>query len=165
MSHATAQHTRLRSLGEIQMTMPPEVGVSSGLRVLVVEDSFLIAWSLRRMLNDLGCHVIGPASSVRGALDLLDSTECDAAILDVNLAGENSMPIASALSDMGTPFVFLTGYSSPATVELKFRSHIRLRKPLTESALRRVVIEQLSTPHIDPAPPPPRNTAPDPSVD
>lgn len=117
-----------------------------GLRVLVVEDSFLIAWSLRRMLGDLGCHVVGPASNVRAALDLLDIEECDAAILDVNLAGENSLPIAAALDQRGHPFVFLTGYSSPAIAELKFNNHPRLRKPLTESALRRAVMEQLATP-------------------
>lgn len=115
-----------------------------GLRVLVVEDSFLIAWSLRKMLSDLGCEVIGPASTVRGALDLMHNHACDAAILDVNLAGETSMPVAAELTEQGCPFIFLTGYSSPAIVEVKFQSHTRLRKPLTENLLRRAIREEFA---------------------
>lgn len=128
-----------------------EIGVTNtevlsikGLRVLVVEDSFLIAWSLRRMLSDLGCKVIGPASTVRSAIELIEQQDCDAAILDVNLAGETSMPVAAVLTDRGRPFLFLTGYSSPALVEAKFNTHRRLRKPLTESTLRSAVIEEFT---------------------
>lgn len=124
------------------MTSTTEREISlKGLRVLIVEDSFLIAWSLRRMLTDLGCRVIGPVASVSQALPLLEAGECDAAILDVNLGAETSVPVAEALVRKGTPFFFVTGYSSPALQQIEFKSYRRLRKPVNERALRAAMIE------------------------
>jgi len=124
--------------------MTTGIGVEAlkGLRVLVVEDSFLIAWSLRKMLSDLGCEVIGPASSVDGAMRLIEEGQCDAGILDINLGTETSVSIAATLTEKGTPFLFVTGYSSPAMMEVKFQNCRRLRKPLTESALREAILEE-----------------------
>ncbi|MEZ5874083.1 MAG: hypothetical protein R3D30_04400 [Hyphomicrobiales bacterium] len=59
-----------------------------GLRVLVVEDEAPIALQLEDMLSELGCGVIGPASRVGQALRLIEGQEVDAAVLDLNIAGE-----------------------------------------------------------------------------
>jgi len=78
-----------------------------GLRVLVVEDEALVALQLEDMLAELGCAIIGPASRVCQALDLLGGQVVDAAVLDLNVAGELVYPVADALARRG----FLT--SSP----------------------------------------------------
>lgn len=111
------------------------------MRVLVVEDSYLIACSLRRILSDLGCRVVGPAASVEQALRVIERDGCDAAILDINLGKETSLPIAEILLERSTPFFFVTGYTSPALAGIEFKSRRRLRKPLTESALRNAMLE------------------------
>ena len=80
------------------------------LRVLVVEDEAMVAMMLEDMLDDLGCRVVGPAASLAAGLELARSAPLDAAVLDVNLAGEKVFPIADALSERGVPFVYATGY-------------------------------------------------------
>ncbi|EQB06414.1 hypothetical protein L288_11220 [Sphingobium quisquiliarum P25] len=80
-------------------------------RVLLVEDEFLVAMHIEDMLVDLGYKVVGPVSRLEDALKLVHSGEpIDAALLDVNLAGERSWPVARALRDRGIPFLFATGY-------------------------------------------------------
>ena len=74
-----------------------------GLHVLVVEDAFLVALDLSDQLTDSGCDVIGPASSVKQALEKIDGVALDGAVLDVNLAGERSFPIAELLASRGIP--------------------------------------------------------------
>lgn len=67
-----------------------------GLRVLIVEDEALAAIQLEDMLADLGCAIIGPANDQ--ALDLLGQEAVDAAVLDLNVAGELVYPVADALA-------------------------------------------------------------------
>jgi CheY-like chemotaxis protein len=82
----------------------------SGRRVLLVEDEPIVAWLLKDMLVDLGLMVVGPAASVNQALAMIDAESIDMAVLDVNLKGQMSYPIADALVARGVPFVFSTGY-------------------------------------------------------
>ena len=84
----------------------------SGRRVLVVEDEMIVAWLLQDMLADLGCAVVGPAARVYQALAMIDAEAIDAAVLDVNLNGQKSYPVADALAARGMPFVFSTGYET-----------------------------------------------------
>ena len=60
----------------------------AGLRVLIVEDEFLLAMELETLVECSGCTAVGPASSVRQALALIDGEEPDIALLDVDLKGE-----------------------------------------------------------------------------
>jgi CheY-like chemotaxis protein len=112
----------------------------SGLRVLVVEDSYVIACNVRQMLLDLGCSVLGPVSSVRAAMQLLDRGGCNAAILDINLGVETSAPIAARLEQDQTPFILVSGYASPTLPEGSFNTHRRLHKPITLDTLRDAVL-------------------------
>jgi DNA-binding response OmpR family regulator len=82
-----------------------------GSRVLIVEDEFFIALDIGEQLADAGFEVVGPASSVAKALKLVAEPGCDVAILDVNLAGETSEPVAQKLRESEKPFVVLSGYS------------------------------------------------------
>jgi DNA-binding response OmpR family regulator len=81
-------------------------------RILVVEDEFLISAMLCDMLFDAEAVVVGPAASVSAALRLVQDNDVDCAILDMNLNGEWSDPIADELDRKGVPFIFTTGYGA-----------------------------------------------------
>ena len=85
-----------------------------GVRVLVVEDEYLIAILIEEILEAAGCIVMGPIPRLREALDAVEHDDYDAAVLDVNLAGERINPVADALSERNVPFLFVTGYGANA---------------------------------------------------
>lgn len=87
------------------------MGLLSGRSILVVEDEMLVLMSIETMLEDLGCTDVEATATVPGALQLLKECSFDAAMLDVNLNGETSYPVADALIAAGIPFVFSTGYA------------------------------------------------------
>lgn len=116
------------------------VPMLEGLRVLVVEDSFLAAASISRMLSDLGCRVVGPVSTVEKAVPLIDAGRCDAGVLDINLAGQTSEPIADRLAELKLPYLFVTGYASPMLLSMRQRAHTRLHKPIAERELRDALV-------------------------
>ncbi len=74
-------------------------------QILVVEDEFLIAMELAQTLRRAGYQVVGPAASLGTAFELLRHVRPDAAVLDVNLAGERVTPVAEVLRAMAVPFV------------------------------------------------------------
>jgi CheY-like chemotaxis protein len=84
----------------------------ANLRILVVEDEFLIASVVCDMLEDASAVVVGPAATVADALHLLQANVVEAALLDMNLNGQWSDPIAAELRSRGIPFVFTTGYGT-----------------------------------------------------
>ena len=81
-------------------------------RILVIEDEALVAMLVEDALLDAGFGVIGPARSVAEALGLLAAEQPSAAVLDLNLGGENSLGVADALAERGIPFLVATGYGS-----------------------------------------------------
>jgi DNA-binding response OmpR family regulator len=99
-----------------------------GVRVLVVEDEFLVATLIEDMLQSAGCVVSGPIPRLAEALDAVDRGSYDAAILDVNLGGERIDPVAQALSYRNVPFAFLTGYST-GSLPGEYAERPYLRKP------------------------------------
>ena len=106
----------------------------SGRKVLVVEDEMIVGWLLEDMLVDLGCAIVGPANSVNQALAMIDAEAFDAAVLDVNLDGQMSYPVADALTARGMPFVFSTGYDKD-TLRDGYRTFPVLQKPFHRSEL------------------------------
>lgn len=100
----------------------------SGVRVLVVEDEFAVLLLVEDMLTELGCEVAGTASRLADALSMASRLECDAAILDVNINGENVTPVAEALTARDMPIVFSTGYGRSG-IDARFRERPVLQKP------------------------------------
>jgi DNA-binding response OmpR family regulator len=98
------------------------------VRVLVVEDEFMIGLDVSQQLTSAGYEVVGLATSVAKALRLLVQPGCDIAVLDVNLGGETCEPVAQKLRAAGKPFVVLTGYS-PDTLVPSFNDATILTKP------------------------------------
>jgi CheY-like chemotaxis protein len=111
----------------------------SGLRVLVVEDMFLIAEDIADQLSEWGCKVVGPDRHVKGALQSIAESRIDGALLDVNLDGETSFEIASTLASQDTPFIFMTGYDSEKVFPAEFQSAPKLSKPVIPEALQAMI--------------------------
>jgi CheY-like chemotaxis protein len=81
----------------------------SGRRILVVEDEMLVLIMIEDMLADLGCTSVTSAATVEKAVALTNAQVFDAAILDINLNGNDSHPVAEALTARGVPFIYSTG--------------------------------------------------------
>jgi CheY-like chemotaxis protein len=116
----------------------------SGCRVLVVEDEVMVSWALEDMLVGLGCEVVGPAARVNQGLELVAAGSIDAAVLDINLNGQKSYPIADALTALGVPFTFSTGYNKDSMPE-EYRDLPMLQKPYNRLKLGKI-LEKLLTP-------------------
>ena len=114
----------------------------TGLRVLVVEDDYLVSLLLEDMLTDLGHRIIGPASEPANALDLAQREEMDVAVLDVNLRGAETYPIAAALAARAIPFIFATGYGRHS-LRAPYGDAPLLKKPFQQSDLEKVLGETI----------------------
>jgi DNA-binding response OmpR family regulator len=105
-----------------------------GIRVMLVEDEDLIAMMVEEFLNDLGCRLIGTAARLDDALAMAGMLEVDVAVLDVNLAGKLSYPVAELLQARGISFIFATGYGVAGLPD-KLRGTVVLSKPFTTDQL------------------------------
>ncbi len=79
-------------------------------RIFYLEDDYFVAENTRETLTEAGAEV-SLCASVPRALDLVERFPFDAALLDLNLAGKSSVPVARLLRQSNVPFVFLTGYT------------------------------------------------------
>ena len=101
-------------------------------RVLIVEDEAAISILMEDMLVDFGTEIVGPAARMEDAIRLAREADVDLGVLDINLAGEATYPVADVLRARGIPFVFATGYNVNALPEC-FRGSPTLQKPFTFS--------------------------------
>jgi CheY-like chemotaxis protein len=105
----------------------------AGCRVLVVEDEMLLLMTLEDMLADLGCESVTSTATVKQALALAAAQDFDIAVLDVNLSGHNSYPVADALAERGVPVLFSTGYGNG--IKVGYRDRPVLKKPYNHDEL------------------------------
>ncbi|MBO0906354.1 HWE histidine kinase domain-containing protein [Jiella sonneratiae] len=82
----------------------------AGKRALIVEDNMIISLDAEQMLVDSGAAHVLTAMSVSEARRIIESETIDVALLDVNLGGETSFPLAPLLEKARIPYVFVTGY-------------------------------------------------------
>jgi CheY-like chemotaxis protein len=123
-------------------------GRPTGLRVLIVEDDFLVSLLLEDMLAELGHQIVGPASDVANALELAHSEQMDIAVLDVNLRGAETYPIAAALAARAVPFIFATGYGRHSLRE-PYGDAPLLKKPFQQSDLEKLLADTFEAAHGD----------------
>lgn len=108
-------------------------------RILLVEDEFFLADELARSLQAAGATIVGPAASIRNALNLIATAgHLDAAVLDLNLRGETAIPVADALLERNVPFVFATGYGH-GFVPVRYRHVKRCEKPMNPAKIVRAL--------------------------
>jgi CheY-like chemotaxis protein len=105
----------------------------AGKRILVVEDEAIIAEMVSDMLLDLGACVIGPAFSMRKAVELAELGEIDGAVLDVNIRSERVDAVAAILRGRTVPIVFATG-NGDMIADLAGGAPV-LEKPYTQEKL------------------------------
>lgn len=113
-----------------------------GLGILLVEDESMVAMLLEDLLCEMGCHVVEIASRVESALISVAARTFDIAILDVNLKGETSYPVADLLELHKIPFLFATGYGIQVIPE-KYRQRIVLQKPFRKQELGEALVRAL----------------------
>lgn len=104
------------------------------LRILLIEDEVVIAMTAEDMLEEMGCHVAAQASSFNDAMAQAIAGDFDLALLDINLNGTMSLPIAHKLREAGKPFVFTTGYGNVG-IEDEFGDVTVVTKPYTIRSL------------------------------
>ena len=104
------------------------------MRILIVEDEFLVGLLLEEDLRSAGCSIVGPFSTLEVATQASRRERFDLAILDINLNGDMVYPLADELSARGIPFIFLSGYIS-ANLPERFRQSPQLAKPHDPAAL------------------------------
>ncbi len=105
--------------------------------MLLVEDSLIIAMDAEDILLTLGADSVATAASVPQALAELRDAAPTAAILDINLGSETSLPIADRLHALGIPFLFATGYGEQAQLPAIHAAVPVLQKPYTIEGVER----------------------------
>ncbi len=110
-----------------------------GMRILVVEDEYLVAEELRLGLEAAGATVVGPLPTLAKAEAMLDNEAAiDCAVLDINLAGKPVFALADRLGTAGVPFLFLSGYTKGG-LPPRFASAPLLEKPVDMATLAAAV--------------------------
>lgn len=102
--------------------------------ILIVEDEFLIAMDLHDELSARGHEIVGPVGTIEEAMLLIEQRTPGIAILDINLKGAPSFPVAQTLADRGVPFLFLSGNDASNLPE-GFRDRPILAKPINFDVL------------------------------
>ncbi len=109
---------------------------STPCKVLIVEDEFLIAFELVGLLEDAGYEVVGPVATVQAALEALVRDQPHLCVLDVNLRGEHSAPVAVALRTQNVPFVLSSAYERANLDQTPaFEGVINIGKPAPQKRL------------------------------
>lgn len=139
-------HCRLRIGRDCLLDQPPAAGGTApaaeapafeparlqGLRVLVVEDDAMLGLSVKQALEAEGCVVVGPAATVEQALRMAAAEDLGAAVLDLNLMGRTTLPVADVLDARRIPHLFATGYGGE---DMGPRTAPVLEKPFTMDRL------------------------------
>lgn len=105
--------------------------VIKGRRILVVEDEYWTAAEAAGRLKELGAEVSGPVGTLCEAMDLVERSDSklDAALLDINLNGRMTYPVAAFLRMRSIPFAFITGYDD-RHIPAFYRSTLTVTKPV-----------------------------------
>lgn len=107
-----------------------------GRRILIVEDDFLVGQALSSVLELAGAIVLGPIGWLDEAIEYIEceGAHINSAVLDVNLHGAHSYPIAALLERIGVPFIFATGYGIDS-LDAQYAQHPRVEKPFNHEHL------------------------------
>lgn len=110
-----------------------------GRNALIVEDEAIVALLVEDMLTELGCAQIWTAANLADATAVAAKRKPDIVILDVNLAGTPSFPLAEKLAELDIPFVFTTGYAADG-LPAKWAGQPVIQKPFAAEALGQAIV-------------------------
>jgi DNA-binding response OmpR family regulator len=84
-----------------------------GVPVLIVEDSWYVAKALKRSLEQLEMHVIGPTATAAEAKDLVAKQRPRLAIVDVNIRDGIATDLIDHLHGQKVRVIVVSGYGRP----------------------------------------------------
>lgn len=117
------------------------------MKVIVVEDDAVIGVDLTLMLQDWGYTTDGPHGTVAKALEAIAAVHPDFVFLDIELLdGENSLPVAQRLRELGIPFICMSGYTSDPRSDPAFANAPYLEKPVQPKEIRNAISTLLGHP-------------------
>ena len=102
----------------------------------------ILRMTIEDVLADLGCESVTTTGTTEKAVALIEGQVFDAAVLDLNLNGTSSRPVADALVARGVPFVVATG--NRGDMEDGFRDRAVLRKPFNYAELVEILTRLLT---------------------
>lgn len=108
----------------------------SHMRLLIVEDEYLVAMELADALEDLGADIAGVTGRLSEALEAADAV-IDGALVDVQLGGDTSTALVEKLKAAGIPLILMTGYDSSVLPESMHQCP-RIPKPFAPEQLERM---------------------------
>jgi CheY-like chemotaxis protein len=88
--------------------------------------------------------MVGPAARISRALELVATETFEAALLDINLDGEMSWPVAEALRARGIPFVLSTGYETGQILPENLAGAAVVKKPYDVAQLKKAILDCVS---------------------
>jgi len=109
---------------------------------MVVEDEAMVAMLLEDALAAMGCRLAATAGRLEEALARARDVDLDFAVLDINLNGKLSYPVADLLVERGVPFLFCTGYGLAALPQ-RFQGVPAIGKPFHQRELEQAVASAL----------------------
>ena len=112
----------------------------AGLFILIVEDEVIVAMMLEDILRDFGCSV-ALAGNIEEALALVRQNPPDGVLLDMNVHGRNTIPVAEELAGRSVPFLLVTGYGKGDGDHPVIKAAPRLQKPFSENMLEQRMAE------------------------
>jgi CheY-like chemotaxis protein len=115
-----------------------------GLKILVVEDSFVVAMDLANQLERCGCTVVGPEGRLRPALNAAWHEALDGAVLHVNLGGNYCFPVAGALTARKVRYIFASGYDSMSVWPPEYARIPRITKPYRFPELAELLVQHIA---------------------
>ncbi len=141
LPHGSSDNKNTSARGTPPPSTPPtdiRSRTLEGVRVMILEDDPLQARMLARQLARIGCEVVELAATVQDALDWVAHHPLDGAVLDLNVGGASSTPVANALLEHEIPFVFVSGYSLSEVLPAHLARAPRLTKPVEPAELESV---------------------------
>lgn len=113
------------------MTTP---GIIWPRNILVVEDEMLIALDIELMLIEMGHKIAAVCTRVPAAIVAAHDEKINFAVLDINISGSESFPVARVLRERNVPFLFLSGYGVQGLID-EFSGSAVVTKPFNKSIL------------------------------
>lgn len=113
-----------------------------GLRILIIEDVGIVAMSLKAILQELGCVVVGTAARLHEAEELSRHETLDGVLLDLNLAGQYTFPVADILRERNIPFIIMSGYDA-GQLRADLAEEPQMAKPFDRAALEPMLCKVL----------------------
>jgi len=118
------------------------------IRVLIAEDEFLIALTLKMQLEGLGYEVVGTPQSGAQAVEMVKELQPDVVLMDIGMAEVDGISATEQImAETPTPIVMLTAYSDRQRVKKALAAGAKayVLKPVIDSQLNSAIESAVSS--------------------